>query len=131
MASGGSISYFGDHFMATVTPSERQIQTVILQWLLLHGIKAYRINAGMLATGEGRAKRMVRLAPAGFSDIVVVLPKTGRAVFIEVKRPKGKLTIWQEQFLTEMRERGAIAFVAHGVEDCERELGNNMKGGGK
>jgi hypothetical protein len=117
--------------LAGVTPSERQIQTVILQWLLLHGIKAYRINAGMLATGEGRAKRMVRLAPAGFSDIVGVLPKTGRAVFIEVKRPKGKLTIWQEQFLREMKEQGAIAFVAYGVEDCERELGNNMKGGGK
>ncbi len=106
---------------------ERSIQSQVLQYLGYRGIKAFRINSGMIATGEGRNRRLVRLAPKGFSDIVGVLPESGRALFIEVKAPKGKLTIHQQLFLEEMRGQGAVAFVARSIEDCERELGEMIR----
>lgn len=65
---------------------------------------------------------MIRLAPKGFSDVVAVLPGSGRAVFIEIKTAKGKTTPFQDIFLEEMREQGALAFVARSTEDVEREL---------
>jgi hypothetical protein len=101
---------------------ERTIQSQILQYLGYRGIKAFRINAGMIPTGEKRSRRMIRLAPKGFSDVVAVLPGSGRAVFIEIKTAKGKTTPFQDIFLEEMREQGALAFVARSTEDVEREL---------
>jgi hypothetical protein len=100
---------------------ERTIQSQILEYLGYRGIKAFRINAGMIPTGEKRSRRMIRLAPKGFSDIVAVLPG-GRACFIECKTAKGKTTPFQDIFLEEMREQGALAFVARSTEDVEREL---------
>jgi hypothetical protein len=104
-----------------MTLPERTIQAQILQYLGYRGIKAFRINAGMVPMGEGRNKRLIHLAPKGFSDIVAVLPG-GRACFIEVKTAKGKTTPFQDIFLNDMREQGALAFVARSTEDVEREL---------
>jgi len=97
---------------------EQDIQNQIIEYLHLRRIKAYRINSGMIRTDKGY---MVKLAPRGFSDIVGVL-EGGRALFIEVKMGKNKPTALQKMFLEEMREQGALAFVAWGIEDVEREL---------
>ena len=101
---------------------ERAIQSQILQWLGYHHIKAFRINAGMVRTGEGRSSRIIRMAPKGFSDIMGVLPG-GRAIFIEVKAKGGKPTQMQLDFLGDMIAQGAIALVAYCTEDVEKELG--------
>lgn len=100
---------------------EKVIQTQILQLLGYMGIVAYRINAGMLPMGEGRYRRMVRMAPRGFSDIMGVLPG-GRALFIEVKAGKNKPTEAQQMFLEGMRNQGAVAFWANCTEKVEEEL---------
>jgi hypothetical protein len=110
-----------------MTLPERTIQAQILDYLRYRGIKAFRINAGMIPTGEKRSRRMIRLAPKGFSDIVGVLGEAfgqhqGKAIFVEVKTTKGKTTPFQDIFLEEMREQGALAFVARSTEDVEREL---------
>lgn len=104
-----------------MTLPERTIQAQVLQYLRYRGIKAFRINSGMISTGEKHSRRMIRLAPKGSADIWGVLPG-GRAVFVEIKTPKGRTTVLQEMFLEEMREQGAVAFVARSIEDCEREL---------
>ena len=57
----------------------------------------------------------------GVSDIVGVLPG-GRALFIEVKGQKGKLSPYQERFLETMKAAGAKAFVARSSKDVEEEL---------
>lgn len=106
---------------------ESAIQAHVLQYLRLRGIKAYRINAGMIPTGEKRSRRMIRLAPKGFSDIMGVLGEAfgrhkGRAIFVEVKAKGGKLTQFQEMFLDEMRQQGAVCIVARSIDDVEREL---------
>ena len=105
-----------------MTLPERTIQAQILDYLRYRGIKAFRINAGMIPTGEKRSRRMIRLAPKGFSDVVAVLPGSGRAVFIEIKTAKGKTTPFQDIFLEEMREQGALAFVARSVLDVQTIL---------
>ena len=107
---------------------EKAIQEQILQYLAFKGIYAYRINAGMIQTGEGRRKRMVRMAPAGFSDILAVLPKTGQACFIEVKAGKNQPTDRQKSFLEDMRKQWAKAFVAWSVEDVEEGLQESSLG---
>jgi hypothetical protein len=101
---------------------ERAIQAQILQYLGYRGIKAFRINSGMVPTGEGRKKRMIRLAPKGFSDIMGVMPD-GRAIFVECKAEGGKITPFQQMFLNEMKNQGAVCIVARCIEDLERELG--------
>lgn len=100
---------------------ERAIQGQILQYLHYRGVKAYRINAGMIPTGEKRSRRMIRLAPKGFSDIMGVMPG-GRAIFVECKAEGGKPTQFQEMFLDEMRQQGAVCIVARSIDDVEREL---------
>jgi len=54
--------------------------------------------------------------PPGFSDLFGVLPG-GRALFIEVKSPKGKPSEAQTNFLNTVSMRGATAGVARSFED--------------
>lgn len=97
---------------------ESQIVSSILQWLAYNKILAYRINSGMIRTESGH---MVKLAPAGFSDILAIL-KGGRVCMIECKRPGNRATAIQEFFMEGIRQQGGIAFVATSIADCQREL---------
>ncbi len=97
---------------------ERAIQAQILQYLRYRGIKAFRINAGGL---RDKRNHLIRMAPKGSADIWGVMPG-GRAIFVECKAEGGKLTQFQELFLQEMKEQGAVCIVARSVDDVEREL---------
>ncbi|MDJ0305373.1 VRR-NUC domain-containing protein [Dehalobacter sp.] len=55
--------------------------------------------------------------PQGFSDLFGVLPG-GRAVFLEIKGPKGKASQEQLNFLSQMLNLGAAAGVAKSIEDA-------------
>jgi len=59
------------------------------------------------------------------ADLLVCLD--GRFVAIEVKRPGGKVTDGQREFLRKVTAAGGIAFVAYSVEDVVRELGLDVK----
>jgi len=106
----------------TLQLSEHTIQNQIKDFLNYRGIPCYRINAGMVAYGEGKARRFIKMAEAGFSDLVAVLPPYGQAVFIECKRPGKKPTTIQTAFLSKMEGKGAIAFVATSIEDVQKAL---------
>lgn len=62
------------------------------------------------------------LSPRGIPDLVCVLPPNGRACYIEVKTPKGKVSPEQMEFISKVRESGAVAFVARSVRDVLEEL---------
>ena len=102
-------------------PSEHEIQTAILHYLQLQGIKAIRSNSGMISTETRGRRRMIRLAPVGTPDILGCLPN-GRFLAIEVKRPKNGPTFWQKESLAEYIQLGAIAFVARSVDDVKNRL---------
>lgn len=52
----------------------------------------------------------------GVPDILGVLPD-GRALLIEVKAARGRVSPHQEKFIQAARATGALAFVARSVED--------------
>ena len=60
----------------------------------------------------------------GVSDLMGVIPGIEKAFYCEIKRPGGKLSPAQADFLGRMREAGAIAFKAEMVEDVRDILLN-------
>ena len=60
--------------------------------------------------------------PAGFPDLLGVEPVSGRAVFVEVKRPGGKPAPHQAMFLALLRSMGAVAFCADSVDAALRQF---------
>jgi len=109
--------------MKQVHESEHQIQTAILSMLPYYGIFAWRNNSGMIAVGEGRYRRMIKLGVAGMPDILGIQKESGRLVAIEVKRPKMKPTALQQQMMNTLEEYGAIVFIATSINDITKMFG--------
>ena len=85
--------------------TEKEITKGIRHILRTHGIFHYKAWQGAMSE-------------KGISDIIGVLPG-GKAVAIEVKTQKGRLSKHQEKFLDRFKAAGGIAFVARSL----RELG--------
>lgn len=104
------------------SPRESDIQRSILDYLALLRILCWRNNSGAVALGEGKSRRYVRYGQKGSSDILGVLPPSGRLLCIEVKRPGNRPTEHQTAWLERMRAAGAVCVVAYGIEDVQRVL---------
>lgn len=89
----------------------------------------FRTNAGDFWQGdivyskEFRQKVLINLRkveglPTGFSDLLGVRKSDGKAVFIEVKTPKGKPSKEQINFINQMKKHGAIAEICRSVEEA-------------
>lgn len=78
----------------------------------------FRANVGSGITYDGR--HFDTGLPKGFSDLFGFRKSDGRAVFIEVKSPTGRLRPEQENFIRKMQVYGALAGVARSVEDARR-----------
>lgn len=76
----------------------------------------FRANVGSGVTYDGR--HFDTGLPKGFSDLFGFRRSDGRAVFIEVKAPGGRVRSEQVKFIEKMREYGALAGVARSVEDA-------------
>ena len=82
------------------------------------GCIVFRINVGKGRTFGGRY--FDTGVPVGFSDLFGVRLSDGRAVFIEVKTPKGRPTKQQINFISRMRAAGAIAGICRSAEEAVR-----------
>lgn len=114
--------------------SEHDIQNLIrinFSRQIPHGL-LFRTNVGQAWTGSkfihNKQARTVTIydprpfntgLPDGFSDLFGVLPG-GKAIFIEVKSPKGKPSDEQTNFLNTVSKTGATAGVARSFEDVIR-----------
>lgn len=76
----------------------------------------FRINVGKVRTPDGRY--FDTGVPKGFPDLFGVRRKDGKAIFIEVKKPGGKLSDRQRNFINIIKKLGAIAGVAHSAEEA-------------
>lgn len=76
----------------------------------------FRANVGKGFTKDGRY--FDTGLPVGFSDLFGVRKSDGKAVFIEVKTKKGRVTERQQRFLSEMLKNGAIAGVCRSKEEA-------------
>ena len=85
-------------------PSETVILQQIRKVLQWHGFYCIRIQQGL-----GCHK--------GLSDLIAV--KAGHTYFIEVKKPKGKLSEHQERFKAEIEDRGGKYLVMRSADDAK------------
>jgi hypothetical protein len=104
-------------------PTEAAVLSAILKALKLHpAVKhAWRQNTGAFVVGEKAAKRYFRSGPKGSPDIHGYL-RDGRALFIEVKRPSGRITPEQQSFIDDAAGAGCVALVARSVSDVWERL---------
>lgn len=84
----------------------------------------FRENVGAFRTSDGRF--ITSGVPKGFPDLFGFRKSDGKAVFIEVKTPKGRLSKEQAKFLDKMQKSNAIAGVCRSKEDAI-----NLINGGK
>lgn len=84
----------------------------------------FRINVGCFSTADGRY--ISTGVPKGFSDLFGVRKSDGKAIFIEVKTPNGRVREEQSNFLARMRECGAIAGVCRSAEDAVRLVSEDI-----
>ncbi len=81
---------------------EAEITRQIRDYLKIMNIFHWKVMQGLGCT-------------AGISDIIAV--KNGKAIAIEVKTHKGKLSSFQRNFLDNFKAAGGITIVARSVED--------------
>lgn len=105
--------------------TETDIMRSIMVKLSELGCVCLRTNAGTFYTRDGRP---VRIGIPGQSDLCGHRPGDGRAFYIEVKRPGEKSRGNQERFLRQMRNSGALAGVAHSVEEAVEIVFCDVKG---
>lgn len=76
----------------------------------------FRVNVGSGKTTDGRF--FGTGVPKGFSDLFGVRKSDGKAVFIEVKKPGGKASDSQKNFINQMKKMGAIAGICRSAEEA-------------
>jgi hypothetical protein len=108
-------------------PTESALVRQCVDYLRLRGLVAWRANSGALAVGAGRTRRYVRLAPAGTSDILALLPAhgeypPGRLCCVEAKKHGARLRPSQVAWLDMMASHGALCLVVRDVRGLELAL---------
>ena len=92
--------------------TETEIGRSIRRYLDMKGIFNWPTHAGQIIP-----------ARTGISDIIAVLPKSGRILAIETKlpgwkfNPKSRHELQQRKFLENIRKSGGIAFFATTIDD--------------
>lgn len=84
----------------------------------------FRVNVGAFRTADGRF--ITSGVPKGFPDLFGFRKSDGKAVFIEVKTPKGRPSAEQKKFLEAMQKYGVIAGICRSAEEAL-----NLINGGK
>lgn len=95
---------------------EQQIMNSIIQYLSLKRHLVFRMNSGAMKMD----KRFMRFGCPGMADLLVV--KEGRAIWIEVKAPKGKMSELQKTFQDTVETAGCWYILAKSIEDVEKYL---------
>ena len=94
---------------------EHRIQNEI-RLILAEKCVIFRGNVGAGCTKDGRY--FSTGLPKGFSDLFGFRKSDGKAIFIEVKTPTGRLSAEQKKFLDTMQNYGVIAGVCRSKEDA-------------
>lgn len=108
----------------SLTPRETDIVRSILDGLHACGVMAWRVNTGAMAGSHNGKSRFVRFGPRGQADIQGVLDPSGRFLALEVKRPGGKATPDQLDWLQRVRDAGGVAQVVTSWAETEELLRN-------
>lgn len=80
----------------------------------------FRINVGSGVTYDGR--HFSTGVPPGYTDLSGYRKSDGKAVFIEVKTPNGRVRPEQENFIRIAKSYGALAGIARSIDDALKIL---------
>ena len=97
---------------------ERDVQKAIVDtFRMKYRVALVHVDAGAAGMRSGMAAHQggYSTIPAGFPDLVGVVPPQGRAIYIEVKAPGNQPTELQTRYLELLRGKGALAFWADSV----------------
>jgi hypothetical protein len=100
-----------------LTP-EGRVKQSILRYLERRGYFAWNNPSGAVRIARDR---WVSFGKKGSSDIIGVLPD-GRFLAVEVKAPRGRLSLEQSAFLEKIRGMGGVAVVAHSYKELDEAL---------
>lgn len=103
------------------TIREKDIQNQILAYLKIKGIFCWNAKTqGTFDPRRGTFRKLSNLKK-GVSDILGILP-SGRLLAIEVKRPGGRVSPEQKDFIKNINDNNGLAFVAYSLEDVIEKL---------
>jgi hypothetical protein len=102
--------------------SETEIQREILDYLEWMGIFYWRNFTQGVRTAGGRTKNKNKGAP----DIFALEPTSGKLIGIEVKKPGGRVSHEQLEWMTKAAKNGALCFIAESVEDVREQFAANQ-----
>lgn len=114
----------------TPNPLEKHIQAAIIQaFKLKHRITLWQIDAGCagMRLGSSKGQKGHSGIPEGFPDLMGVVPGSGRALFVEVKRPGCNPRANQTAFLAWLTSMGAVAFWADSVDSALAQFDEAMR----
>jgi hypothetical protein len=97
--------------------AEGVVQMQIRQFLEAKGFKVLRQQSGVFRGHVG----LVRVGEKGVSDLIACSP-SGAFIAVEVKKPGGKPTEEQLDFIDEINKRGGVALVADNLGDVIQAL---------
>ncbi len=104
--------------------TEAQIQKSILQWAAAKRILMFRIN--VIGTPLHKAGKTIYRPSTnkGMADIhcQVLVNNIPVSVWLEVKRKRGKLSMYQEAFRDSVQAAGGYYFLVRSIEDVELAL---------
>lgn len=101
--------------------TEKQIENAILEYLYLTpGVYWKNNTVGIWDSAKRCYRKPTKHTRSGVSDIIGL--RNGRAIFIEVKTAKGRLSDKQKEFLSDVNNNGGLGFVARSVEDVRERL---------
>ncbi len=94
---------------------EKVIQYQILRWLENTDLLHWRANSGIVFVHG----RRISLGPDGISDVVIVVPPTGRFLGLEIKSAKGCLRPVQKAFQARVEAMGAHYRVVRSLKEAQ------------
>lgn len=107
---------------APARPRERETDIVkrVLDALQARRYWAWRVNAGaqVIPAAKGAARRVIKAAPAGTPDILVLLPPDGRCIGLEVKTATGVLRPSQRLWQAKAELSGVGYAVVRGADEA-------------
>lgn len=98
---------------------EADYQSAILEYLEYKHIFAWKNHS--VGIFNKKSGGYIPLGMTGVSDILGILPD-GRFLAIEVKKPGGRLTQNQIDFLAIINKNGGVAFMAITIDDVKEHL---------
>lgn len=104
--------------------TEQDIQNLI-RVALTPIATVFRINTGKVKTHDGRY--FSSGTPKGYSDLSGFRKSDGKAFFIEIKTPTGKLRPDQDHFLNQMSQYPVITGVARSAKEAVDIIENGSK----